>query len=253
MFKLTVQSKPCIVLPMLPEQIEKMNIGFLTKSSKEEIITWLLHGESLSPINYRDDRSDATLFQHTVQKMVPKEQEKVAGAIVEAIEAWNPENYSNELLRNFAYMAAYTKNTSVIPALSALVNNHKIVSSDLDDDTEATIVSVIAGFAPDQKAKEMLGQWWEDPFFEWEGKGVVFIGLLTCDHELIHDTLPSLLSLLDKHPNYFRLDILVCETARVVGISKLENALAANQNPMARKLEAFIPVAKSFLAEIQEE
>lgn len=245
---MTIQSKPCIVTLMNPEKIHKKNIDFLIQSSRRDLTEWLLKGENLSPIQYKDDRSSPLLLSNTLQDITvfrrPLIIEKVNGAVCDAILEWQPEVQGNEILGDLAYLAALTRNTNALSDLIHHVDNHTIIPSKPDDNTESVVIAVIGGFAPDARAEEALRRWWDDDTFNWQYKAILFTGLLACNHRNITELLPSFLSILTDHSDYFRVDYVTAEAARIIGPDELEKALKPFNNEAALHLRSYIPMVR---------
>ena len=189
---------------MNPEKIHKKNIDFLIQSSRRDLTEWLLKGENLSPIQYKDDRSSPLLLSNTLQDITvfrrPLIIEKVNGAVCDAILEWQPEVQGNEILGDLAYLAALTRNTNALSDLIHHVDNHTIIPSKPDDNTESVVIAVIGGFAPDARAEEALRRWWED--------------------------------------------YVTAEAARIIGPDELEKALKPFNNEAALHLRSYIPMVR---------
>lgn len=254
---MTIQSKRSIVTLMLPENIHKHNIDFLTQTSQRELTDWLLRGGSLSPIYYKDERSAPLLLQNTLQDKTllahPKIIEKVNSAVCDAISEWQPNIHANEIIDDLAYLSALTRNARAVPALIHLVDNHSIPSIP-DNHAESVLVAVISGFAPeDTRAEQTFHRWWNDNQFNWQYKAIIFNGLLECDHDNISELLPSFLSLLTKHQDYFRMDILTAEAARIIGPDALEKALQPFNNWAASQFKLYLPEVRKPLSDFENQ
>ena len=219
--------------------IERENINYLKNISSSDLSKWLLAGNSLRPIWYNDDDTNAVRFISTYKKLLPDSQNKISNSITEAVSNWNPENYKIETLVDLSFIAALINNDEVIPHLVKYIDNKVVVPT--EDDSFVRIVSSVCG-SHKQEAEEALGRWYADDSFDWRCSGLICMGLVHYKPEKTEDYLPKLLKTIDGHPDYFFPEVI----ASFISYDTTPNALRL----ILKKFD--FDSAKSMLKEISD-
>jgi len=234
----------------LVRKTERENIGFLERSSEEELASWMLDGLNLRPVGYRDDRSPATHFCEEFEKLSKSTQEKLKQVLIQAISSWDTAAHKAEVLSDLAFVSGYLRIEGTLPHLIRIVDE-KLVSpeDEKSHQSQSVVVSVVSGFATNELAKAALKKWYADENFDWKYEAIICLGLMEAEPHNSPVFLSQFLRVVDEHPNYFRLDYTAVETAMRIGPDELENILEGFDSKSAKEMIQAIPVAREIIEE----
>lgn len=220
------------------------NLKFIADASVAEIASALLAAT--------DPRAESALKFDRVQPLSldlrslfraePRHRTAFAQAIVRAITDWSSA-YGLPGLTQLSLAAAYIRASDAVPALARILDSGPLnrfqAWSSADDDTReavATIVQVVAGFAPSVSVHFALERWLHEPRFQPACAAVIAKGLCACDPESYKQYLLQFLNLAEVYSENYEVDAVLQEMSRTIGVARVARDLEEWDMPVYAQL-----------------
>jgi hypothetical protein len=207
--------------------------AFIRRSSRAILRDWLLHGfktEDFTPVHIAPTPHAATQISGLYER-VPDSQEKLKGALIDAVSEWRAAD-GGKLLRDLSYLAAQIRPVDVVTILedhlSRLLAGDVPPSMTAKDRMETVIRlgSVIAGFAPHPEAEAILRRLYSRNDAAPTLGAVLFIGLCRARRGSVAKHLPRFIEIAECNPGHFDEEQVVRELLRVAGPRAVADAVA---------------------------
>lgn len=215
-----------------------------------EVSDWMLADDGF-PSWFSGHESRTEIFLRELRETDEATQEKVKGALVQAISRWDPEVHSAEILGDLANIAGYLQVEGALPGLIQIIDNKAPLSPDEESQMlRANIVSSVSAFAKHEEAKSALRRWYADDSFDWRCTEIICFGLIEGDPGNAQSLLSQLLTTIDD-PNYF--DNPGLTTSNLVSFiepDKLERILEEIGTKSAKQLLSGMPIAREIEVEL---
>ncbi len=203
--------------------IEEVFKSFVETSAEEDLSAWLRRGLAMgdfTPIPLSQEPIEEAQIQDLCETLSYDLREKFKAATCLALSAWSPRADGLILLRRLVVVAAYVRESEVVDHIRKIIVDGWLESfgEERKFETLQILIAVSGGFAPLGKVQVLFERLFMSPRLDHRFAAQLFLGLCVCDAERYVEYVPRLLQVIRDAREYFRLDYLLAEMVRVVGL-----------------------------------
>lgn len=219
----------------MPDWIEVASQHIEVRYEKE-LVSWLIRGFATSdftPVSLEEEPSAVVQLKRLFERLVAPLQEKLKAAAVRSLVEWSLEAHGPAVLRELLYLVAYTRATEAIDPIRIILDTR--VLEELNPEaclrTVQVLIGVLAGFVPLDAAGMCLERLFFSDRFHHRFAAQELVALCEWQPEKHMVYVQEFLEIVAANPTYYRLDWVLAELSRIVGLRRIGRGVERLESP----------------------